>query len=178
MFPTERDNTLAMKWPIRRPAPEVAVPQGHRLERDYDFAAFAAVQAAIGFDFTTTHDAEIDRRLLSVAIAFGGNTPRAAAACERVCEGWAELGWVAVDPEHRGKGLGAAVCAAAVADVVNAGEYRPFGSTKDHRIQALNIYFNLGFEPVFREGKTARWQAVCAQLQRPFTPTDWGWPPS
>jgi mycothiol synthase len=82
-----------------------------------------------------------------------------------------ELGWVAGDPEHRGRGLGLAVCAAVVARFLGAGYRRIYLRTDDFRLPAIATYLKLGFEPyLFTEGMAERWQRVCDQLGRPFRP--------
>jgi predicted dehydrogenase/GNAT superfamily N-acetyltransferase len=81
------------------------------------------------------------------------------------------LGWVAGDPEHKGKGLGLAVCAAAVARLISAGYKRIYLRTDDFRLPAIKTYLKLGFEPfLFCDGMAERWQAICASLHLPFKP--------
>jgi mycothiol synthase len=85
-----------------------------------------------------------------------------------------ELGWVAGDPAHRGKGLGLIVCAAAVNRFLRAGYRRIYLKTDDHRLPAIKTYLKLGFLPrLFQEDMAARWAAVCQQLSWPFTPDRW-----
>jgi mycothiol synthase len=81
------------------------------------------------------------------------------------------LNWVAGDPEHRGKGLGLAVCAAVVKRFLGAGYRRIYLQTDDFRLPAIATYLKLGFEPfLFTEGMAERWQSVCEKLGRPFKP--------
>jgi len=76
-----------------------------------------------------------------------------------------ELSWVAADPDHKGKGLGTAVCAAVVARFIRAGYRNIYLLTDDFRLPAINIYLKLGFEPVlFCEGMAERWDAIRRQL--------------
>ena len=85
-----------------------------------------------------------------------------------------ELGWVAGHPEHRGKGLGAIVCAAVVDRFRRAGYRRIYLRTDDHRLPAIKVYLKLGFVPfLFAPDMQERWQAVCAKLNWPFTPEKW-----
>jgi mycothiol synthase len=80
-----------------------------------------------------------------------------------------ELGWVAGDPEHKGKGLGKAVCAAATARLIGAGFREVYLSTDDWRLPAIKVYLKLGYEPLFyRDDMKARWQAVYAKLGWPY----------
>ena len=85
-----------------------------------------------------------------------------------------ELGWVASDPEHRGKGLGAICCAAVVRRLLAASYTNIHLYTEDFRLAALKTYFGLGFVPRFNViGQTQRWVAVCIALRIPFTPEVW-----
>jgi mycothiol synthase len=85
-----------------------------------------------------------------------------------------ELGWVASDPAHAGQGLGIAVCAAVTARLIGAGYRNIHLYTEDFRLAALKTYLRLGYLPYLFSGEMpARWQAVCAQLQWPFTPEAW-----
>ena len=72
-----------------------------------------------------------------------------------------ELSWVAALPEHSGKGLGMAVCAAATARMLQAGYTRVYLLTDDFRLPALRIYLRLGYEPLlFTEGMAERWKTI------------------
>ncbi len=76
-----------------------------------------------------------------------------------------ELGWVAGDPEHKGKGLGMAVCAAATARLIAGGYKEVYLSTDDWRLPAIKVYLKLGYEPMlYAEDMEPRWQAVCEKL--------------
>ena len=76
-----------------------------------------------------------------------------------------ELGWVAGDPEHKGKGLGAAVTAAATARLIQAGYKDIYLSTDDWRLPAIKSYLKVGFKPIIPGPDTAkRWKAVCEKL--------------
>ncbi len=63
-----------------------------------------------------------------------------------------ELGWVAGDPEHKGKGLGMAVCAAATARLIAGGYKEVYLSTDDWRLPAIKVYLKLGYEPMLYRG--------------------------
>jgi len=76
-----------------------------------------------------------------------------------------ELGWVAGDPEHAGKGLGLAVCAAATGRFIRSGYRRIYLKTDDWRLAAIKTYLKLGYEPLlYCDGMAERWQAVCDRL--------------
>lgn len=85
-----------------------------------------------------------------------------------------ELGWVAGHPQHSGKGLGMAVCAAVVRRYRQAGYSRIYLRTDDHRLAAIKVYLKLGFQPfLFAPDMHSRWREVCGKLRWEFTPELW-----
>lgn len=58
-----------------------------------------------------------------------------------------ELGWVAVDPAHRGKGLGLSVCVAVVRYLLHRGYKKIYLKTDHWRLPAIKTYLKMGFEP-------------------------------
>ena len=85
-----------------------------------------------------------------------------------------ELGWVAGDPEHKGKGLGMAVCAAVMRRLLEGGYKNIFLNTDDWRLPALSIYLRQGWIPLlYLPDMEERWRDVCANLDWSFTPEDW-----
>lgn len=79
-----------------------------------------------------------------------------------------ELGWLASDPPHAGRGLGLAVSAAVTARLLQAGYQDIHLYTEDYRLPALKTYLKLGYVPyLYLPEMVARWQMVCEQL---------GWP--
>lgn len=85
-----------------------------------------------------------------------------------------ELGWLAGDPAHAGKGLGMVVSAAVTARFIDAGYRNIHLYTEDYRLPALKTYLKLGYIPFLSTPEMPeRWQAICAQLQWPFTPEMW-----
>ncbi len=86
----------------------------------------------------------------------------------------AELGWVAADPAHSGKGLGTAVVAAATARMIASGYTHVHLYTEHYRLPALKIYLKLGYLPYLSTPEeTELWREVCEQLAWPFTPEEW-----
>src|SRR5262249_19747075 len=76
-----------------------------------------------------------------------------------------EVGWVAADPTHAGKGLGPAVTAAAINRLVTAGYDCIYLLSDDFRLPALKVYLDVGMEPyVCAEGMAERWVRVREQL--------------
>jgi mycothiol synthase len=85
-----------------------------------------------------------------------------------------ELGWVAADPAHAGRGLGRAVCAAVTARLIAAGYQNIHLYTEDFRLAALKLYLTLGYVPhLVATDHETRWQVVCQQLEWSFTPDAW-----
>jgi len=74
-----------------------------------------------------------------------------------------ELGWVAVDSEHKGKQLGLSVSNAVVQRFINGGYKNIYLLTDDFRLPAIKTYLKLGFVPFYnnenQEMKT-RWDSI------------------
>jgi mycothiol synthase len=72
-----------------------------------------------------------------------------------------ELGWVAVDPAHQGKGLGLQVCAAVLCYARRRGWPVSILNTDDWRLPAIKTYLKLGFAPeITHHSHPARWQEI------------------
>jgi mycothiol synthase len=174
---------LQMIWPERLldSPPEPQLPAGYRLRqyRPEDQEQYLELMAKAGFE---DWDAERVRRMNGdvlpggffvvehgasravVAAAVAGHSP------DPLHPRGGELGWVAADPSHSGRGLGLAVCAAVVRRFIQAGYRRIYLRTDDWRLPALKTYLKLGFEPfLFADGVEERWRAVRESL---------GWPAS
>lgn len=77
------------------------------------------------------------------------------------------LHWVASDPEHRGKRLGAVVSLAVLHVFVEMGCRDAVLVTDDERLAAIKTYLGLGFQPdPTDESHTARWAAVAEALNK------------
>lgn len=183
---------LHMLWPKSwlDMQPEVTVPEGYALRTyaDADAEAHVALMHKAGFAdwtpekltnslmkvlpeglFLAEHLA--DRRLVAAAMAWHNPS-----ALHRF---GGELGWVAGDPEHKGKGLGQAVCAAVVCRFLSAGYGRIYLQTDDWRLAAIKTYLKLGFVPYLYRPEAAeiameeRWKKVCETLHWRFDPDTW-----
>ena len=85
-----------------------------------------------------------------------------------------ELGWLASDPAHAGRGLGRAVSAAVTRRLIEAGYRQIRLYSEDFRLAALKIYLSLGYVPeLYEAGMAERWREVCTRLDWPFTPEAW-----
>ncbi|HNS31512.1 MAG TPA: GNAT family N-acetyltransferase [bacterium] len=75
------------------------------------------------------------------------------------------LGWVAVDPRHRGKKLGYIVSMKSVERLIKAGYSHIYLSTDDWRLAAIKTYLKMGFKPMYyKPDMKKRWEAVMKQL--------------
>lgn len=76
-----------------------------------------------------------------------------------------EVGWIATHPDHRGRGLGRYVTAAAVAHACRLPLRPILLFTDDHRVGAIRLYLRLGFRPdLCHRSHRRRWRAVGAGL--------------
>ncbi len=167
-----------MVWPERLLAspPQAAVPQGYEMRQfaPSDADAYLALMATAGFK-SWDHE-QIEKVLPSVLPggwflieqAATGRLVATAMARHRPIEGHpggGELSWVAADPQHKGKRLGMAVCAAALARFLDAGYRRIYLLTDDLRLAAIRVYLALGFEPfLVRDDMAERWEKILKQL--------------
>ena len=179
MIPIEPDDCLAMRWPLSLGPEPSSVASEYTLRIEVNERDFKTVQKAIGFDVAEDDWAQLTHSLVAGLMVFAqvrdSHEAVAVSAAEQRASGIAELGWVAVAPAHRGRGLGSAICSELTRRLVDARQ-KIFLSTQDHRVEALRIYFALGFHPVFRPEKVDRWRLVSDRLAVAFAPEAWGWP--
>ncbi len=85
-----------------------------------------------------------------------------------------EVGWLAGDPAHAGRGLGTALSAAVTVRLLQAGYRDIHLYTEHYRFSALKIYLRLGYIPyLYLPKMLERWRLVCEQLDWPFEPDKW-----
>ena len=100
-----------------------------------------------GIFFATRGDRPVGTACVFLQPGEGGDVP--------------ELGWVAVHPAHRGRGLGLEVCLAALGFVRGLGRRYAYLGTEDFRLPAIRTYLRLGFEPEMVDpSHPARWEAL------------------
>ena len=178
---------LRMVWPQDRlhalPDPQVHPDYELRFYQPGDETAWYTVMALAGF--TGWNQERVDALLQSVLqdgwfLAYHratGELAASAIACHQphaLHPFGGALNWVAGHPAHQGKGLGWSVCAAVTARLLRAGYKNIYLLTDDWRLPAVKIYLKLGYQPfLFAPDMQARWEAVCAQLNWPFTPEVW-----
>ena len=85
-----------------------------------------------------------------------------------------DLGWLAVDPSYRGRGLGYSLAAHATDRLLKGGYSRIQLHTEGFRLPAVKIYLRLGYVPVLCSRELCDvWEEVCEQLRWEFTPRLW-----
>lgn len=79
-------------------------------------------------------------------------------------EGWFRM--VGVDPECRGIGAGRLIALAALHSLAERGYKTVVLSTDDERIPAINLYYSLGFRPIYtHESHEERWQKIMPHIK-------------
>jgi mycothiol synthase len=158
--------------------PELSVPAGHELRslEPTDIDAWVALlndNAELG---AWTHERAVRYFGPQTAVVLAdsffvmcGATPVATAQLELhaddVYTPLGELGWVAVSPAFRGRGLGYLVCLAVLQRAATR-NLQVFLRTDDHRYPAIATYLRLGFEPWLRDPTAeTRWRSVLRQLR-------------
>ena len=182
-YPTQ----LRMVWPayLLDACPTVQLPPGYRVRpyQDGDEPRFFTVMELAGWPgwdadrlgpwqqrllpqswFMVVH--EDSHELVATGMALKD-------CCEFGQQG-GEIGWIAVDPAHRGQGLGFAISAAATRRLIQEGYRHIHLYTEDWRLAALKTYLKLGYIPLlYAPDMMERWRSVCSRLQWPFTPERW-----
>ena len=174
-----RPEQLRMVWPTNNGCaiPKPILPDGYFLRtfRPGDEQGYLHLMHQGGFTYwTLDYIKEVLKNVLPEGLFFvvhqSTGTLVATSAAQHAGYDQAELGWVAGDPGHKGKGLGQAVCAAVVDRLVRAGYKDIFLKTDDFRMPAIKIYFKLGFVPrLGTEEMRLRWQKVCHDLNVDWT---------
>jgi mycothiol synthase len=181
------EQQLQMLWPGERltAPPSVRVPEGYALRtfRTGDLEAYLDLAHAAGFEkFTAESVADYMTRTLpgGFLLIEHGNTGHLTASAmaqhvpDEMHPGGGVLGWVMARPEHSGRGLGTAVCAAVTARLLDAGYRRLYLKTDDSRLPALKTYLKLGWVPfLFAPDMEERWSRVCRKLEWEFEPARW-----
>jgi mycothiol synthase len=183
----ERDlPELLMVWPVEQlpSAPKVTIPQGYLgctcLEPGFGPARTLA--ATVWPSLKERGEAFLDDVLPGGAFLMvhaETNLPVAAAIAKHAGEGdeGAPVGkicYVVVDAHHRGKGLGRAVTALAVAHLIDAGYRHIFLRVQGWRLPAIRCYLRLGFVPLLSDDDLVlRWRRICDQIGCRLKEQDW-----
>lgn len=172
--PKNKYPQLQMIWPQAKlaQAPTWTMPQGYTLKTygPQDEEEYLALMRLAGFTYWTE---EVLKETLASALPGGlvfvvhDKTKKIVATTVACHRGYlrGELGWVAADPDHQGKGLGYVVCSAVIKCFLEAGYREIYLQTDDFRLPAIKIYLNLGFEPVLSDADMRqRWGKVLGEL--------------
>jgi len=155
------------------PIPDL--PAGYTLRdyRDDDLIGLAEM-LQLAFDDVAWSPDLVRERLIDAAdvkrtfiIDFGG-APVATASARIMPEEFPDSGyvhWVAVHPDHRGKQLGKIVTLAVLEEFVRLGCTDAVLETEDHRLAAIRLYKELGFEEVHKHhSHSVRWAIIADML--------------
>lgn len=163
--------------------PAVPVPDEYTL-RGYlpgDEISWAETLQICGFE--SWNDAKVlnyltdtDRRNGSRVVEYEGNVVAATFASRRrdttpdaanpTAQLEGVLDFVVTRPDHRGNGLGKAICTEVARSLVNQGCQSISLRTDDWRLPAIHVYLSLGFEPVMnRSDMPTRWASILKKLK-------------
>jgi mycothiol synthase len=88
--------------------------------------------------------------------------------------GGGELGYLVVTPEHRRRGLGAALITRALRRLHQGGYRNIFLGVQSWRLPAIRSYVRVGFQPFIHAPELVpRWESVFAALGREAHNTEW-----
>ncbi len=168
---------LRMTWPQNKPAGAINIPEGYKLRQfDYENDKDQYLQLMInaGFDYWKAEKVTDVNRMAFPDCFFviehieSKKIVATAHGLHNCNFGWsnaAELSWVAGDAEHKGKGLGYAVCMAVIKRILEMGYTNIFLLTDDFRIPAISVYLKMGFAPaMYREDMPGRWDKIAEIL--------------
>ena len=159
----ESPGVLALTWPPDALQPMPELPAGYSVDLAGERSAFEAVQREAGAAAEGSWD-ELACVPGSMILVRSEDRPVAAAVAVQREDGWVAIRWVAVVPEHRGRGLGRAVTAALVGMLCDAGHRHIVGTAPETNLNALRIGLDLGFRTVERPDDEVRWAEVFARL--------------
>lgn len=152
---------LRMLWPGTEPSPKIILPEGYAIRsfQEGDEENYAAVlnDRDLGHWAVERLESILTNPLSPEGVYFvTWNDIPVATACAHdhsLSEGGkrvGELGWLAANPEHKGKKLGMAVSAAVVNHLLGLGYEEIYLLTDHWRYPAIKTYLKLGFEPMLR----------------------------
>ncbi|MCK9222809.1 MAG: GNAT family N-acetyltransferase [Limnochordia bacterium] len=172
---------LRMIWPEGRKPPLCILPKGYSVRRFRPSDEQAYVRMLNRGDLGEW-DLDRMRSILENPLAPGTvyfityNDVPVATTCSQKQESdwdddldWAEVGWVTVDPAHRGRGLGLIICAVVVDQLQRLGYKHIYLKTDDWRLPAIKTYLRMGFQPLINSDEmNTRWRAVAEKLDWSF----------
>ena len=168
---SEQNISVAMVRPTLAGVPEFAWPQsyGWRWYEPGDEAHWVAIHAAAEKFVTVTEEtfwqnfgretAVLTQRQLYLLDGNGQPVGTASAWWDNAVNG--RVHWVAIHPDHQGKGLAKPLLTAVCQRLHQLGHQTARLGTGTGRIAALNLYLSFGFVPDIRnEEERAAWEGV------------------
>ena len=180
MIDERRLPAMYLVWPIAQlpVAPAAVVSDGYVVRQclEHDLSALRAVIDSDEPVSDQAWDSFRDRAIPGGAflvVEAGGGRPVATASAShnpRATRYYfpfgGEIGYVTVDPMHRGKGLGRAVVAVAVGRLIEASYRHIFVGVQGWRLPAVKCYLRLGFVPLLHSDELLpRWRVICEQCR-------------
>ena len=169
---------LSMIWPDARMShwPEWQVPTGYLLRhfRKGDEEAYLELMHIAGFnDWNRDNLNAVLKSAVPNGIVFVEHV--ATAKIVATAMGWHkqsplfpdgyEMGWVAADSTHKGKGLGQIVTNAATRALLEHGARRIYLLTDDWRLPAIKTYLKVGYVPLYHKpGMKRYWHKLFITL--------------
>jgi mycothiol synthase len=166
--------SLPMVWPIERlpSAPQEPIPEGYALRWHFE-PGCSAIGTLIASEWPGEEDGWYPENTILLVHAETGQ-PVATARTGRGSSFGGVITYVVVDPLHRGKGLGRAVTALAVARLMEAGCRQIFLQVAGWRLPAVRCYLRLGFVPPLLDDEyLPLWQRICGQIGWPAQEGEW-----
>jgi mycothiol synthase len=179
---------MYMVWPIgRRPSPpSPTVPSGYVAQRclESDLGTVRTLIDSDGPISDRAWESFLDRIVPEgaflathtqsgqpIATASAVHNPR---ATRYYFPFGGEVGYLHVDPAHRGKGLGQTMVALVLGRLIGAGYRHIFVGVQGWRLPAIKCYLRLGFVPLLHTDELLpRWQRVCRQVGWADSVADW-----
>src|SRR5262245_39856464 len=179
---------MYMVWPINRlpTPPSPAVPSGYAAQRclESDLGPIRTLIDSDGPISDREWESFLDRIVPEgaflathaqsgqpVATASAIHNPR---ATRYYFPFGGAVGYLHVDPAHRGLGLGRTMVALVLGRLIEAGYRHIFVGVQGWRLPAVKCYLKLGFVPLLHDDELLpRWRRVCGQIGWAGSEAEW-----
>jgi len=158
MCKNKKAGTIEMAWPKEKKINKISLPDGYKIRKfkggdKKEYIKFLNTNNDLG----EWDDTRLKFRMRNILfpdgvffITYKEKIIATACALDRSAnknEKRAELGWVLVDPKHRGKKLGTIISMIAMEYMLEKGYENIFLITDSYRTSAIKVYLKLGFIP-------------------------------